>query len=591
MPDELRKIRFCLNCGREIEQNPKRKPKKYCCDKCRVNYWRMQRESELNEKPHPEDAHVCLCCGKTFFAYSQKNRKYCSHECYMAARFGNGMTSSESQEKLPAGRNNKDCIKGIEKPVPVTELQTRDFDGGAAKKRSKEISEEELKRYRSNPYVKRAGFGRIEPERSFYKEGSPLLDAGIDSILSAFEMEPANFTDQEKWLFKGLMEKEAEHPRETENPPEYVSDVHMRIMANRNLLMNHILEDKFRSIGNRIKEMSTGERKEICRMISGMPKDPAGVFTVSRMISLCGISRNSYYCYVRDDRYGLSIDERDSLDEPDVRMAFEYKGYKKGVRMVYMLIPVLTGRKIGIDRVRRIMRKYGMDSGVRKANGSRRAAAKRLAEYRKPNLLRRMFRLHRPNEVRITDVTCLEYGAGRKAYGSALMDPVTGVLVAFVVSEHNDLELAKETLRRTDSHPCRDGGIFHSDQGSLYLSPEFQKEVAALGFVQSMSKRGNCWDNAPQESFFGHFKDECDYSGCRDTGELRKIIDGYAFYYNHERGLWDRQHMTPIKYEEYLLSLSEEEFAGYMAHEEEKYIAMKESSAVKAKERFHTLGV
>ena len=71
----------------------------------------------------------------------------------------------------------------------------------------------------------------------------------------------------------------------------------------------------------------------------------------------------------------------------------------------------------------------------------------------RPNLLQRRFRLYRPNEVRLTDVTHLLYGDGCKAYGSALLDPVTSKLVAFLVSEHNDLELALATLRQSDLHP------------------------------------------------------------------------------------------------------------------------------------------
>lgn len=96
----------------------------------------------------------------------------------------------------------------------------------------------------------------------------------------------------------------------------------------------------------------------------------------------------------------------------------------------------------------------------------------------RPNLLQRRFRLYRPNEVRLTDVTHLLYGDGCKAYGSALLDPVTSKLVAFLVSEHNDLELALATLRQSDLHPCVSGGLYHSDQGTVYLSGAFQQEVS-----------------------------------------------------------------------------------------------------------------
>ena len=106
-----------------------------------------------------------------------------------------------------------------------------------------------------------------------------------------------------------------------------------------------------------------------------------------------------------------------------------------------------------------------------------------------------------------------------------------------------------------------------------------------------MSKRGNCWDNAPQESFFGHFKDECDYEKCQTLEELKNEIEKYAEYYNYERGMWDRKRMTPVEYERYLEALSEEDFASYINEEEEKYRKMQENATKKAKERAKTLGV
>ena len=171
------------------------------------------------------------------------------------------------------------------------------------------------------------------------------------------------------------------------------------------------------------------------------------------------------------------------------------------------------------------------------------------------------------------------------------MDPVTGLLLEFEVSESNDLEMALETLRASDSHPCADGGIFHSDQGVLYRAGQFQKEILERGLAQSMSKKGNCWDNATQESFLGHFKDECAYSECRDIEELKKRVAEYKDYYNNERGLWDRGRMTPAEYEGYLLSLDDEGFGRYLAKEEERYDKMKARAAELARKRYGTLGI
>lgn len=108
---------------------------------------------------------------------------------------------------------------------------------------------------------------------------------------------------------------------------------------------------------------------------------------------------------------------------------------------------------------------------------------------------------------------------------------------------------------------------------------------------QSMSRRGNCWDNSPQESFFGHFKDECDYRACETLDELRELIEEYKYYYNFERGRWDHLQMTPVAYEEYLTALSDEEFQKYLDEGEAQYREMKANSAEHARARVKDLGI
>ena len=112
-----------------------------------------------------------------------------------------------------------------------------------------------------------------------------------------------------------------------------------------------------------------------------------------------------------------------------------------------------------------------------------------------------------------------------------------------------------------------------------------------MGFRQSMSKRGNCWDNAPQESFFGHFKDEVDYEHCNTLEELQKLCSAYKDYYNNERRQWNLKQMTPVQYEAYLNSLSEKEYKEYLTIEQAKYDAMKKRAAVEATDRAKALGV
>lgn len=147
------------------------------------------------------------------------------------------------------------------------------------------------------------------------------------------------------------------------------------------------------------------------------------------------------------------------------------------------------------------------------------------------------------------------------------------------------------SVEHMEADGIQEGMIFHSDQGTLYLTDTFQRRIRDLGMVQSMSKRGNCWDNAPQESFFGHFKDEVDYKKCRTIEELKDCINDYAYYYNNERHQWNMRRMTPVQYDTWLKSLSDGEYALIIEEYEKKYTEMKEAAARKAIDRAKTLGV
>lgn len=80
--------------------------------------------------------------------------------------------------------------------------------------------------------------------------------------------------------------------------------------------------------------------------------------------------------------------------------------------------------------------------------------------------------------------------------------------------------------------------MIHSDQGIHYTYPEYQQHIKEMGLLQSMSRRGNCLDNAPIGSFFGHFKDEVDYKQAKSLAELHTIVREYKDHYNHTRKQW-----------------------------------------------------
>ena len=133
------------------------------------------------------------------------------------------------------------------------------------------------------------------------------------------------------------------------------------------------------------------------------------------------------------------------------------------------------------------------------------------------------------------------------------------------------------------------GALFHSDQGALYLTDAFQKKIRKMGMKESMSRRGNCWDNASMESFFGHFKDEVDYKDQNLSG-IDYAVFQYVQYYNNERPQWNRNKMTPFECMVQLMNMSDEEFAVYEQKEMTRYRKMKKRSAEKAIQHARDLG-
>ena len=87
-----------------------------------------------------------------------------------------------------------------------------------------------------------------------------------------------------------------------------------------------------------------------------------------------------------------------------------------------------------------------------------------------------------------------------------------------------------------------------------YTSPRYSQTIRSVGFVQSMSRKGNCIDNAAMESFFGHLKDELDFKNCKTFQELTIKVNEYMRYYNHDRCQWGLKKMTPVEYRNHLLT-------------------------------------
>ena len=237
-----------------------------------------------------------------------------------------------------------------------------------------------------------------------------------------------------------------------------------------------------------------------------------------------------------------------------IKQIFE-KGRKKlGWRQVQMQLKNAHKIVMNHKQIRRIMKAYGLICQVRRQNPYRMIMKKTAAHKTCPNLLNRHFEQTMPRKVLCTDITYLYSSAGRRAFLSAVKDIASGETLAWGVSRNIEMELALNTVDQLASSSLTQGTLIHSDQGTHYTNPAYQEKVKTLGLVQSMSRKANCIDNAPMESFFGHLKDELDIKGCKTFEELVDKINQYMQYYNYHRYQWGLNKMTPAQYRDHLLA-------------------------------------
>ncbi len=205
-------------------------------------------------------------------------------------------------------------------------------------------------------------------------------------------------------------------------------------------------------------------------------------------------------------------------------------------------------------KIRRIMNKYGLITQVRRKNPYK-MIMKKTQEHRTcDNILNREFEQVVPRKVFCTDITYLYYGLGRRAYLSVIKDIASGEVPVWETSTNLELDFVLKTVDGLDCQSLAPGAMIHSDQGFHYTSPLYRQRVRRLNLIQSMSRKGNCIDNSPIESFFGHLKDELDFKSCSTFEELTKAVNTYMNDYNNSRHQWELKKMTPVEYRNHLLS-------------------------------------
>ena len=343
---------------------------------------------------------------------------------------------------------------------------------------------------------------------------------------------------------------------------------------NRELTLEQILAKKDAEIQYLKAELELVKKLEISeRKVKNNKLKPSKVFELihnliskfnlkrmtKQLCKISNVSTSGFYRFLNTHSYRNMKEDNDLKSRDIILKAFNHRGYKKGSRSIKMTLENEFGVIMNRKKIQRIMRKYNIICPIRKSNPYKRIA-KATKEHRVvPNKLNRQFKQNVPGKVLLTDITYMPYGNGKIAYLSTIKDSSTNEILSHHLSKSLAIEIVTRTidkLAQFKSFKLHKDAFIHSDQGAHYTSPIFQKLLKKNNLDQSMSRRGNCWDNAPQESFFGHMKDEINYKSCNTFEELQLLIDEYIDYYNNFRYQWNLKKLTPIQFRNQLLMAS-----------------------------------
>lgn len=270
------------------------------------------------------------------------------------------------------------------------------------------------------------------------------------------------------------------------------------------------------------------------------------LYPVRVLCSVLGVSRSGYYAWIARPRAARA--------QADQQLVVEILAAHRRSRATYGSPRVHSelrsrGTRVGRKRIERLMREHGIRA--RRKRRFRRTTDSKHAYPIAPNVLGRRFAVKSANAVWVTDVTSIWTGEGW-TFLAVMLDLFARRVVGWAASETNDTALAlavlDSALRERSPVP---GLLHHSDRGSPYASRDYQEALAARGIVASMSRRGDCWDNAVAESFFATIKAELIEHEAYATHDaaVAAIAEYIEHFYNPLRRHSHLGHVSPIEFE------------------------------------------
>lgn len=269
-------------------------------------------------------------------------------------------------------------------------------------------------------------------------------------------------------------------------------------------------------------------------------------FRVSTMCRVLGVSRSGYYRWRVRPESRRSREDRKLLVK--IRASYEQSGRNYGSPRVHEHLQQ-QGEACGRKRVERLMRQNSLQPiRCRRYKVTTRSAASHPVA---PNLLNRQFAVARPDQVWAGDLTYLWTREGW-VYLAVLLDLCTRRVVGWALGERMTVELPHRALAMALGQRQPEAGlVHHSDRGSQYTSTSYRAELERLGVVVSMSRRGDCYDNAMVESFFSTLKAELAGLGEYRTRQqaAREVFDYIELFYNRRRAHSALGYFSPAEYE------------------------------------------
>lgn len=263
-------------------------------------------------------------------------------------------------------------------------------------------------------------------------------------------------------------------------------------------------------------------------------------YPIGLLCQIAGVSRGSYYKYL--NRPAKIYDD---IKDKILRI-YEKSKKRFGYRLIKSKLKEEYGLIVNHKKILRLMRELGIKSITRKRKKSTIGEVLGVKE----NLLNRNFTASRPGEKYVTDITYIPTKA-TMTYLCVVIDLYDNSVVSSFVSDKQDKWLSINAIKQLSNKRNLRGSIIHSDQGVHYRSIKYIELLEKLGVKQSMSRKGNCWDNAKAENFFSHYKCEEIYLYDRmleDYNEVYGITEEYINYYNDYRPQERLGGLPPLRY-------------------------------------------